>query len=253
MIHIEKVFYIGKISLMNNMNYIDVIVFIILLVELIKGVRGGIIVPLFDLAGLVFGWFVAEWNAAKFAPLLDNSLHIKAFLTAKLSQLFTIPQSVATLPATSQNLSLAFSALHLPDFIKNFLLKNAQTGSSLTVKQFIVSGVANSILIGITFILIFLLVVIIFRIIGSLIRNAVRVSPFLKWIDAIFGALFRVAIAFVILFVIAQVIVISVGYLHLGNTGFVSQIESSVFYHTGSTVVPFLKTKVMEIITPLLK
>ncbi len=238
---------------MNNINYVDLIVFIILLVEVVKGVRGGIIVPLFDLAGLVFGWFVAGWNAAKFAPMLDGSLHIKAFLTAKLSQFFAIPQTVANLPATSQNLNMAFSALHLPDFIKSFLLKNAQSGASLTVKQFIVNGVANSILIGITFILIFIIVVIIFRIAGVLVRKAVRVSPFLKWVDAVFGALFRAVIAFVILFVIAEVIVVSVGYLHLGNAGFVSQIENSVFYHTGSMLVPFLKTKVMEIITPILK
>ncbi len=238
---------------MNNINYVDLIVFIILLIELIKGVRGGIIVPLFDLAGLVFGWFVAEWNASKFAPVLDGYLHIKAYLTPKLSQLFSIPQSIASLPATSRNLNMAFSAMHLPDFIKNFLLKNAQTGSSLTVKQFIVNGVANSVLIGITFVLIFILIVIVFRIIGVLVRKAFRVSPFLKWVDAFFGAVFRVVIAFVILFVIAEVLVVSVGYLHLGNANIVSQIENSVFYHTGSVVVPFLKTKVMEIITPFLK
>lgn len=238
---------------MNNINYVDLIVFIILLVEIVKGVRGGVIAPLFDLAGLISGWFVAKWNVVKFAPMIDNTLHIKTFLVAKLSQIFTIPQTVANLPATSQNLNMAFSTMHLPDFIKNFLLKNTQSGASLNVKQFIVNGVANSILIGIAFILILLAVIIVFRIAGVLVRKAVRVSPFLKWVDAVFGALFRAAIAFVILFVIAQVIVVSVGYLHLENGSFVSQIENSVFYHTGSVLVPFLKTKVMEIITPLLK
>ncbi len=238
---------------MKNINYVDLVVFIILLIEIVKGIRGGIIVPLFDVVGVVSGWFVAQWNAVKFAPVLDRYLHISAFVSGKVSQFVSLPSGVGNLPATAQNLNVAFNSMHLPDFIKNFLLKNASYGSSVTVSQFIVNGITNSILIGISFIVIFLAVVIVFRIIGSLVRRAVRVSPFLKWVDALFGALFRFVIAFVVLFVIAEVIVTAVGYLHLGNGGFVAQIQNSQFYKIGSVLVPFFKEKTMEIITPILK
>jgi len=237
---------------MNSLNYIDLIVFIILLIEIIKGIKSGVIVPFFDILGVIVGWFVAKGYSVNFAPILDKWLSITPFLKDKLAQVIKLPDIIANLPATSQNINAAFSSLHLPAFIQTFLMQNASAQPQLTVQQYIISSIANSILYGVAFIVLFLLVIIVFRIVGVLVRKAVRVSPFLKWVDAFLGAIFRFSIAFIVLFIIAEILVNSMGYLHLGGN-VLSQIESSKFYQIGSALFPVLKKKAIEIITPMLK
>ncbi len=237
---------------MNNLNYIDLIVFIILLIEVIKGIKSGVIVPFFDILGVIVGWFVAKGYSANFAPILDKWISITPFLKEKIAPIVKLPDIVANLPATAQNINAAFSSLHLPSFIQTFLMQNASAQPQLTVQQYIVNSIASSILYGIAFIVLFLLVIIIFRIVGVLVRKAVRVSPFLKWVDALLGALFRFSIAFIILFIIAEILVSSMGYLRLGGN-VLAQIESSKFYQIGSALFPILKKKAIEIITPMLR
>ena len=237
---------------MNSINYIDLIVFIILLIEVIKGIKSGVIVPLFDILGVVVGWFVAEGYSTSFAPLLDKWISITPFLKEKLAPIIKLPDIVAGLPATAQNINAAFSSLHLPSFIQTFLMQNASARPQLTVQQYIINSIANSILYGIAFIVLFLLVIIVFRIVGVLVRKAMRVSPFLKWIDELLGAIFRFSIAFIVLFIIAEILVSSIGYLHLGGN-VLAQIESSKFYQIGSALFPILKKKAIEIITPMLR
>ncbi len=238
---------------MNNVNYVDLVVFIILIIEIIKGIRSGIIVPLFDIAGLIFGWIVAKANAVKLAPIMDKNFHIMSFLTAKIMPLVKLPEIIGNAPATQQNLSAAFYSIHLPVFIQNFLLSNLQAEQTLTVQQYIVHSISYSILIGISFLVLFILILLIFRVAGVLVKKGIRVSPFLRWADIFFGSIFKFSIAFIVLYIIAEVIVMSSGYLHIGDTGFIGQLEASKFYGVGSVVLPFLKTKVIQIITPLIK
>ena len=238
---------------MNNLNYVDLVVFIILVIEVIKGIRSGIIVPLFDIAGIIFGWIIAKSNSANFAPVINRVIHITPYLTSKISGIIKLPEIIGNAPATKQNISSALSALHFPIFIQNFLLQNVQIQQQLTVQQYLVNSISYSILIGISFIVIFLLVLIVFRIVGVLIRKGIKISPFLKWVDAVFGAVFRFLIAFTVLYIIVEVIVLSSGYLNFGTTGFIAQLKSSKFYLAGSTALPFLKAKIIQIITPIIK
>ncbi len=238
---------------MSNVNYVDLVVFIILVIEIIKGVRSGIIVPLFDIAGVIFGWIIAKANALNFAPTIDKFIHITPYISSKVKDAVKLPSVIATAPATKQNITSALSVLRLPSFIQNFILNSVKPNQSFTVQQYIVHSIAFTVLIGISFITLFILVLIIFRIVGVFVRNGIRVSPFLKWVDAFFGALFRLLIAFSVLYIIAEVIVVSAGYFNAGNTGFIHQVEVSKFYQIGSTLLPFLKDKIIQIITPVLK
>jgi hypothetical protein len=236
---------------MNNINYVDLVVFIILLFEIIKGIKSGVIVPFFDIIGVIVGWFVAKSTSVNFAPLLDKWFAITPFFRNKIAPIVKLPDIVANLPATPQNVNAAFSSLHLPNFVQSFLMQNATATNQIIVQQYIINSIANSILYGIAFIALFLLIIIVFRIVGVLVRKAVRVSPFLKWVDALLGALFRFSVAFIILFVIAEIIVTSMGYLKIGGS-FLTQVETSRFYHIGSIVFPILKKKAIEIIAPML-
>ena len=238
---------------MNSLNYVDLVVFIILLIEVIKGIRSGIIVPLFDIAGIVLGWFIAKANSVNFAPFVDKSLHITPYLLSKVGSAVKLPEIIGSAPATKQSITAAFSTLHLPAFIQNFLLHNIPVEQTMTVQQYVVHSISYSILVGISFLILFIIVLLIFRIAGVLIRKGIRVSPFLKWVDAVFGALFKFLIAFTVLYIIADVIVISAGYLSAGNSGFIYQVEYSKFFKAGSAIMPFLKGKVIQIITPLIK
>ncbi len=238
---------------MNNVNYVDLVIFIILVVEIIKGIRRGVIVPLFDIAGLIFGWIIAKADAIKLAPFIDKDFHIMPFLTSKIATFVKLPEVIGSAPATGENLNAAFSTIHLPKFVQNFLLLNAHSGQSATVQQYMVNSISYSILIGISFMILFILILLIFRVVGVMVRKGIKVSPFLKWADAFFGAVFKFLVAFTALYIIAEVIVVSSGYLHMNNMGLIDQIEASKFYKIGVLVFPFLKTKIIQLITPLIK
>ncbi len=232
---------------MNNINYVDTIIVIILLIEIIRGVKSGVIIAIFDIIGLVAGWFIAKAKAYAFSLYLGKQFHITEYFYNKALLWIKLPPNISSLPANSATILKGVQALHFPLFLQKFFLKGT-IPQGLTVQQFLANRISIGIVIGIAFIIIFFVVLIIARIIGILVKKAVRVSPLLKWIDSLLGAIFKFSIAFIIIFIIMQLILSAYGYFHFTENAFIKQVETSKFYIIGAKTLPIVKEKIILLI-----
>jgi len=237
---------------MNGINYVDIVILIVLLIEVIRGIKSGIIIPIFDIIGLVAGWFIAKANAAVFALYLDNHSNMVQYFYDKVLSLIKLPAELSSLPANNATVTRAIQALHFPVFLQNLFLQGT-IPQGLTVQQLLANRISMGIVTGIAFLIILLGIFIIARIVGLFVKKAVRVSPFLKWIDSFFGALFKFVFVFTIIFIIMQVILSAYGYLHLTENAFINQIETSKFYIIGEKIFPIIKEKITLLIISISK
>ncbi len=233
---------------MSNANYFDVAVFIILIIEFFIGMRSGVLLLVSDILSLVLGWFAAKAFALKFAIFLDEKFRLASKFAQSISSFLHLPSDLSQLPATIQNLGLVLSKINLPDFLKNFILRDFSQ-STLTVNEFISQKLASWSLNGLAFVIIFVSVLLIVRIVGLLIRRAIKVSPFLKWIDTIFGGVFKVLIAAIVLAVIAQAIVYVFSFFNITQNTFVGQILNSRFYVLSVKLLPAMTKSLTTILS----
>lgn len=232
---------------MKTINYVDVIIAIILLIEIIRGAKSGIIIAIFDLIGLIAGWYIAKAKAFAFSLYLNKQFHITDYFYSKALLWIKLPNNVGSLSANPDTVSKGVQALHFPLFLQKLFLTGT-IPQGFTVQQFLAIRIAIGIATGIAFILIFFAVVIIARIIGILAKKAVRVSPLLKWIDSLLGAIFKFSIAYIIIFIILQLILSTYGYFHHTENAFINQIETSKFYLIGVKILPIVKEKIILLI-----
>jgi len=232
---------------MSGVNYVDVVIFILLLIAVVQGIRKGIVIPVFDIAGLVAGWFIAKGNAFVFGIYLDSRFNIGSYFYDKVFNLLKLPPEVGNLPADNATILNAVKALHFPAFLQNLFFEGT-IPSGFTVQQFLASRISQSVVTGIAFLIILLGVFILFRIAGIIVRRIVRVSPFLKWFDSFFGALLKFVFIYAIIFIIIQVVLSAYGYLHLTESAFIYQIETSKFYTIGVKIFPIIKEKIILLI-----
>ncbi|MCD6106869.1 MAG: CvpA family protein [Caldisericaceae bacterium] len=232
---------------MSGINYVDVVIFILLLIAVVQGIRKGVVIPVFDIVGLVAGWFIAKTNAFVFGIYLDGRFNMGSFFYDKVFNIVKLPPEVGSLPADNTTVINAIKALHFPSFLQNLFFKGT-IPSGFTVQQFLASRISQSIVTGIAFLIILLGVFILFRIAGIIVRRIVRVSPFLKWFDSFFGALLKFVFIYAIIFIIIQVVLSAYGYLHLTESAFFYQIETSKFYTIGVKIFPIIKEKIILLI-----
>jgi hypothetical protein len=233
---------------MGNTNYIDIAVFLILIIEFFVGMRNGIILLVSDIISIIAGWFAAKAFSLNFALFLDRQFGLVQKFSAGLGNIVHIPEELSKLPATIQNLSEVFTKLNLPDFLRNFISKDFLT-SSLSVQSYIDMKLATLLLNSIAFIAIFLVAVLIIRIVGLIIRRAIKVSPFLNWIDILFGGLFKVILVAVVLAIVAQAIVYGFSFFNVTQNSFLGEILNSRFYALSVNILPQLATSISKIIS----
>ena len=232
---------------MGKINYVDVVIAIILLIEIIRGAKSGVIIAIFDIIGLIAGWFLSKAKAFAFSLYLNKQFHITDYFYSKALLWIKLPNNTGSLPANPDTISKSVEALHFPLFLQKLFLKGT-IPQGFTLQQFLANRIATGIATGIAFLIIFFAVLIIARIIGILIKKAVRVSPLLRWIDSLLGAIFKVSIAFIIIFIIMQLILSTYGYFHFTENAFINQIETSKFYIIGEKILPIVKEKIFLLI-----
>jgi uncharacterized membrane protein required for colicin V production len=233
---------------MSNTNYIDVAVFLILIIEFFIGIRSGVILILFDILSIVAGWFAAKAFALKFASFLDKQFTIVAKLSRSIGSVIHIPDYLAKLPATKIGLNQTFSILNLPDFLKNFIVKNFAV-NLLNIQSYIDIKLATLLLNGIAFAIIFIATVIIVRIVGIIIRRMIKVTPFLNWIDAVFGGLFKIILVAVVIAIVAQAIVYIFSFFNVTQKSFLGEVLNSRFYGLSIKILPQVAKTLTNIIS----
>jgi len=220
-------------------NYIDAIVFVFLLIEFFVGLNAGAILFISDVVGSFIAFLLAKNLTVPFANFLSTSFKWDVLIGSKIENLIQLPSEVSALPLNPSNLSKAIQTLKLPQPLNNFL-SNGNLNSNLNIIQYISYRLGYLILLILSFIALFLVILILFRVAGSLLRKVFRVSPFLKWIDVIFGGLLRVLLYVVVVSVIVHLIGYVFSFLNLGSNSFLKTLVSSKTYEISEKYFPII-------------
>ena len=225
---------------MSQINYVDIIIFVILLFDFFSGIRIGAFVFLSDIISFIAAWFIAKALFLNFGVFLIENSNIMQWVVKTISPVIKIPEGLASLSASLQNVQDAINNMGLPGFIKDFILKSPSFNSQ-TISQFITNKISIWVVNGIAFIIIFLIILILVRIIGFIIKKILRFNPFLKWVDILFGGVLKVAISAIILFIFLEIIMNVFGFLDFQNYTIIYHIKYSWFYSNMSKVFPSIK------------
>jgi uncharacterized membrane protein required for colicin V production len=225
---------------MSQLNYVDIIIFFILLLDFFSGIRIGAIVFLSDIVSFIAAWFVAKALFSNFSAFLIERSNLMQWITKTITPVMKIPESLSNLQASLQNIQDAVNNMGVPDFIKDFIIKDFGV-TSQTVSQFITDKVSTWIVNGIAFIIIFFIVLILVRIIGFIIKKILRFNPFLKWVDVLFGGILKIAVSIIIIFIVLEIIMSVFGFLNVQNSNIIYHIKYSWFYSNMSKVFPSIK------------
>jgi uncharacterized membrane protein required for colicin V production len=231
---------------MNKLNYVDLIILIILLLDFFSGIKIGAISFLFDIVSFVAGWFIAKTFFLKFASFLTEKSNILQWISKTISPLIKVPESISNLAASLQNIETALNNISFPSFIKDFITKNFSTNSQ-TVSQFIINRLSIWIVNGISFIILFLATMILLRIIGLVIKKILRFNPFLKWVDVLFGGILKVAVSAIIIFIVLEIVINIFGFLNVQNNSIIYQIKYSWFYLNIGKIFPSIKNLILKV------
>lgn len=220
-------------------NYIDVIVFVVLLIEFFVGINIGAIAIVFDILGIVLGYYVAKIFTPALALYLIKSFNLDKVISSYVSKLINIPQTLASLKATQQNLKLVIQQMHLPSFIQDYLM-SGQFSPNQNILNYISLRLTQYLINAIAFIAIFVVVLLLTKMIASIFKSIIHASPFLKWIDVIFGGLLRVLLSLLIISLIVHSVGIVFNSLNLSSSEFLKTLVSSRTYSIAETYLSFL-------------
>ncbi len=229
-------------------NYVDVVIFVILIAELLIGMKSGVVLILFDILSLVFGWIIGKNFAHNFSLFLASRFDLNQKITSWISTIIRLPAGTENLPATSENVTSVLSSLNVPSFIKDFIMKGEMASSS-SLLSYITERIASWVLVALSFVILFIITVIIIRIIGLIVRKAIKVSPFLNWIDVVFGGVMKVLISIVVISIILYAIVYIFNFFSISQGTFIGAVINSRFYELSQKVLPFVLGAVNKIIS----
>ena len=230
-----------------NVNYVDVIVFVVLVVEFFIGINTGLIGLVFDVLSIVLAFFAARWLTPAFSNFLNGSFHLVTTISNNVSQFININSPLKNLPATIDNLNKAIQNLNLPQFLDNFL-KGSAANTSITVIDAISLRIAQFVVSAISFVAVFVLALIVLRIVGVILRKAVRINPFLKWVDVVFGGVVRIFLFFAVIAVVIHALVFLFGYIKVTNNSFINAVLASKTYAIGEQYFKFINNYLTTLI-----
>lgn len=236
---------------MVKANYVDIVVFLILIVDLLIGMKNGVILLLFDILSLVFGWILARAFAVKLAIYISNHFSVSERIIKWVTSIVKFPAGTENLPSTLGNVNDTLLSMNIPSFLKNFILNNFSE-TSQSVASFIAQKIASWVLIALSFIGIFLAVLIIIRIIGLIVRKAMKASPFLHWVDVVFGGVVKVFLSIFVISIVLQAIVYVFNFFNIPQNTFLGIVLSSRFYLISSQIFPFIIGQIIKIFTGIM-
>ena len=230
-----------------NANYVDLIVFVVLVVEFFIGINTGLIGLVFDILSIVLAFFAARWLTPAFSSFLNNSFHLETTISSNVSQFININSPLKNLPATLDNLNKAIQSLNLPEFLDSFL-QGSVANTSITVVEAISLRIAQFVVSAISFVAVFVLALIVLRIVGVILRKAVRINPFLKWVDVVFGGVVRIFLFFAVIAVVIHALVFLFGYIKVTNNSFINAVLASKTYAIGEQYFKFINNYLTTLI-----
>lgn len=229
-------------------NYVDVIIFVALIAEFLIGMKSGVILVLFDILSLVFGWIIAKNFAHNFSFILASRFDLNQKITSWIRTIIKLPAGTESLPATPENLTNILSSLNVPSFIKDFIMKG-DISSASSLLSYITERIASWVLVALSFVILFIVTVVIIRIIGIIVRKAIKVSPFLNWIDILFGGVIKVLISIVVISVVLYAVVYIFNFFNISQGTFIAAVLNSRFYDLSQKALPFVLGAVNKIIS----
>ncbi len=229
-------------------NYIDIIILIILVIDFFSGIRIGAVSFVFNILSLIGGWFISRSLFLNFASFLTEHTGISTWISNTISPFLKVPESIANLSASIENLKQALAELPLPSFLEDFIVKDFSF-SFQNVQGAIVSSVSRWILNGISFLIIFVITFILIRLIGIILHKVIKFMPFLRWVDVLFGGVFKVLISCIIILIVIEVLVSIGGFLNFSESSFIMSVKNSSFYNNMSKMLPFVKVEIADILS----
>lgn len=226
-------------------NYIDLVVFVFLLIEFFVGINIGAIALIFDILGIVAGFYLARLLTPSLSSFLKATFHLDDIIATGISKVLNLQPSLAGSNVSLESIKVAITSLHLPRFLEQYIL-SSYTGQMTNIVTFLSSSIASYILNALSFLIIFLVVLTIFRVIGIFVRKMFHTSPFLKWVDVIFGGVVRLLITFAIVSIIFHIIGVIISPLSLSNAQFMKMFLTSKTYEISEkyfyTIVSYINT-----------
>jgi hypothetical protein len=235
---------------MGQINYIDIIVFFLLVLDFFTGIKMGAIALVFDIISLIAGWFIARAAFLSFASFLIAKTTILHGISNLIAPLVKVPETLASLSATLENVHSAIISMGLPSFLGNFITKDFVV-STQTVSQFITDKLAVWVVNGISFIILFFIAMIVIRIAGYIVKKILRFSPFLKWVDVLFGGILKIVVSSIIIFIILSIIMSIFGFLNFQESSIIYHIKTSWFYTNLNLLFPSLKDTIIKMLAQI--
>lgn len=222
-----------------NGNYVDVLVFVLLMVEFFIGINKGAILFITDTIGVFVAFFGARYLTSPVAQFLSDKFGLDKIFSEKLASLINLPQGLSTLPLNYNNLNQAVDALKLPSFLRSVAL-SGNLNLNINVGQYLANILGYYLLLVVSFVLVFLLIIIVFRILGYVLRNLFRVSPFLKWVDMVLGGVVRVFLYLIVISVLVHLLGYIFTFLKLESNSFFKVLISSKTYEISEKYFPLV-------------
>jgi len=236
---------------MVKANYVDIVIFVILIVDLLIGMKNGVILLLFDILSLVFGWILARAFAIKLAMYISSHFSVSERIMQWVTGIVKFPAGTENLPSTLGNVNDTLLSMNIPSFLKNFILNNFSE-TSQNVASFIAQKITSWVLIALSFVGIFLVVLVTIRIIGLIVRKAMKTSPFLHWVDVVFGGVVKVFLSIFVISIVLQAIVYIFNFFKIPQNTFLGIVLSSRFYLISSQIFPFIVGQIIKIFTGIM-
>ena len=102
----------------GQLNYVDIIIFFILLLDFFSGIRIGAIAFLSDIVSFIAAWFVAKALFLNFGAFLIERSNLMQWVTKTISPVMKIPESLSNLQTSLQHVQDAVNNMGVPGFIK---------------------------------------------------------------------------------------------------------------------------------------
>lgn len=210
------------------MNLVDIIIVIIIALGAFKGFKRGLINTL----GGLFGWAVALVLAViyntNFKSFLDQQFGLTAKLGDWLGERFPLPAGVDEASSSAADIELVVESLPMPAFMQDILSDkatslSAQESGPESLSMVFGHGIAEMLVIGLSFLLLFFIISFIIKILLKIVSKGVGVTP-LRGINRIGGFIVGAGLYS---FILAVVIGVIYPFLAATDTFVSEQIKTS--------------------------
>lgn len=210
------------------MNIVDIVIILLIALGAYRGYKRGLLNALGGLFGWVISLIVAFTFNSNFKAFLDKQFNLTPSVGSWMGDKFPLPAGFEETNSSPQEIQQVVEALPMPAFMQDIMVENIavmgeQEGAPENLSHIFGYGIAEMLIAGLAFLLLFFLVSLIIKFILGFLTKGLSLTP-LGGLNRLGGLVIGGAVYSLILAIIAGVIY---PYLMTTDTALSSQIKAS--------------------------